>query len=188
MTDETNEQMRLLMGRVHRMEALIDGILAYSRAGRVREQPDSIDVGALLTETIELLSPTLPASIQVESLMPVLHTERVPLQQVFLNLISNALKHALRPDVLVRVRGSESGDSWEFSVSDNGPGISPEYHERIWGIFQTLRARDDVEGTGIGLSVVKKIVEARGGAVRLESSPGHGATFFFTWPKSNPKR
>jgi signal transduction histidine kinase len=68
-------------------------------------------------------------------------------------------------------------------VSDNGPGIAPEYHERIWGIFQTLAPRDKVEGTGIGLSVVKKIVESRGGRVSLESEPGHGATFRFTWPK-----
>jgi PAS domain S-box-containing protein len=188
MTEETRGQMRLLTGRVHRMEALINGILDYSRAGRVREQPESVDVGALLTETIEMLSPTPPASIQVETRMPVVHSERVPLQQVFLNLMSNALKHALRPDTLVRVRCSETGDGWEFAIADNGPGISPEYHERIWGIFQTLRARDEVEGTGIGLSVVKKIVEARGGSVRVESAVGQGATFFFTWPKSTPKR
>jgi signal transduction histidine kinase len=111
----------------------------------------------------------------------------VPLQQIFLNLLGNALKHAMRPDALVRVRCSETGDGWEFSIADNGPGIAPEYHERIWGIFQTLKARDEVEGTGIGLSVVKKIVEARGGTVRVESAAGQGATFFFTWPKSTPK-
>jgi PAS domain S-box-containing protein len=184
MTDETRGQMRLLTGRVHRMEALINGILDYSRAGRVREQPEKIDVGALLSETVELLSAAPPASIQVETGMPVLLSERVPLQQVFLNLISNALKHSMRNDALVRVRGAETGDGWEFSISDNGPGIAPEYHERIWGIFQTLRARDEVEGTGIGLSVVKKIVEGRGGTVRVESAAGQGATFFFTWPKS----
>jgi PAS domain S-box-containing protein len=188
MTDETRGHMRMLTGRVHRLEALINGVLDYSRAGRVHEQPESIDVGALLTETIEMLSPTPPASIQVETRMPLLHAERVPLQQVFLNLMSNALKHSVRKDALVRVRCSEKGDDWEFSVADNGPGISPEYHERIWGIFQTLRARDEVEGTGIGLSVVKKIVETRGGSVRVESAEGQGATFFFTWPKSAPKK
>jgi light-regulated signal transduction histidine kinase (bacteriophytochrome) len=188
MPDDTREQMRLLTGRVHRMEALINGILAYSRAGRVHEQPERVDVGALLSESIELLSPTPPASIQAEGPMPTVHSERVPLQQVFLNLMSNSLKHALRPDASVRVRASEAGDFWEFSVADNGPGIPPEYHERIWGIFQTLRARDEVEGTGIGLSVVKKIVEARGGQVRVESAPGQGAIFFFTWPKSISKK
>ncbi|MFL5347181.1 MAG: PAS domain-containing protein [Hyalangium sp.] len=188
MTDETRQQMRLLTGRVHRMEALINGILAYSRAGRAHAQAESVDVGALLTETIELLSPTPPASIRVETPMPVLHCERVPLQQVFLNLMGNGLKHAQRPDALVRVRGTETSNGWEFSVSDNGPGIAPEYHERIWGIFQTLKARDEIEGTGIGLSVVQKIVETRGGSVRVESAAGQGATFFFTWPRSTPKK
>lgn len=188
MTDETREQMRLLTVRVHRMEGLINGILDYSRAGRVREQPEDVEVGALLRETIELLSPAPPASIQVEGSMPVVHAERVPLQQVFLNLMSNALKHSMRPDAWVKVRCSETDEAWEFSVADNGPGIAPEYHERIWGIFQTLRPRDQVEGTGIGLSVVKKIVEARGGSVRVESAVGQGATFFFTWLKSTPKK
>jgi PAS domain S-box-containing protein len=188
MTDETRQQMRLLMGRVHRLEALINGILDYSRAGRGRDQPESVDVGALLTETIELISPTPPAAIQVEPPMPVLHCERVPLQQIFLNLLGNALKHSQRPDTLVKVRCAETDDGWEFSIADNGPGISPEYHERIWGIFQTLKARDEVEGTGIGLSVVKKIVEARGGLVWVESTEGQGATFFFTWPKSTPTK
>jgi signal transduction histidine kinase len=75
---------------------------------------------------------------------------------------------------------------WEFSVEDNGPGIAPEYHERIWGLFQTLRARDEMENTGIGLSVVKKSVEARGGRAWLRSTPGRGATFLFTWPGHMP--
>ncbi|WP_255637095.1 PAS domain-containing sensor histidine kinase [Hyalangium versicolor] len=188
MTEETQGQMKLLTGRVHRMEALINGILAYSRAGRVQSQPENVDVGALLNETIELLSPASPAAIHVQGHMPHLVSERVPLQQVFLNLMNNALKHALRKDVLIQVRCSEVGETYEFAISDNGPGIAPEYHERIWGIFQTLRARDEVEGTGIGLSVVKKIVEARGGSVRLESAVGQGATFFFTWPKVPAKK
>jgi signal transduction histidine kinase len=103
-----------------------------------------------------------------------------------MNLIGNALKYAraVRPDVTIRVAWSDLGDATEFSVSDNGPGIPPEYHERIWGIFQTLAARDQVEGTGIGLSVVKKVVEFRGGRVSVESATDQGATFRFTWPKT----
>jgi signal transduction histidine kinase len=107
----------------------------------------------------------------------------VPLQQVFLNLIGNAIKYTRRADAIIRVDGAVNDGTWTFSVADNGPGIAPEYHERIFGIFQTLAARDKVEGTGIGLSVVKKIVEARGGRVTLESAPGSGATFRFTWPE-----
>ena len=180
MTDETREQMRLLRGRVQRMEALINGILDYSRAGRVRGRPERVDVGRLLTESVELLAPPPETQVEVEPGMPVLRTERVPLQQVFLNLLGNAFKHARGPDMRVRVAARQDGAFWEFSVTDNGPGIAPEYHERIWGIFQTLQARDKLESTGIGLSVVKKSVESRGGRAWLESAPGQGATFRFT--------
>ncbi|HEX8435321.1 PAS domain-containing sensor histidine kinase [Archangium sp.] len=183
MSDETREQMRLLRGRVGRMEALINGILDYSRAGRVRGQPEPVDVGRLLADCVELLAPPSEATVEVASAMPTLHAERVPLQQVFLNLLSNALKHAGRAEVRVRVAAHEVGAFWEFSVADDGPGIAPEYHERIWGLFQTLRSQDDQAGTGIGLSVVKKSVESRGGRAWLESALGQGATFRFTWPK-----
>jgi signal transduction histidine kinase len=119
----------------------------------------------------------------VQEPFPILEAERVPLQQVFLNLVGNAVKHAgaVRPYAVIQVTCREAGDAVEFAVRDNGPGIAPEYHERIWGVFQTLEARDKVEGTGIGLSVVKKIVEARGGSASVESMPDQGATFRFTW-------
>lgn len=182
---ESIEHMRLLQGRVHRMEALIDGILAYSRAGRVLKSPEAVDTGTLVREVIELLAPPSGVTIQVPPQMPTLNAERVPLQQVFLNLIGNAVKYtrAERHDPVIRIDWRDAGNAFEFSVSDNGPGIEPEYHERIWGIFQTLAPRDKVEGTGIGLAVVRKIVETRDGFVSLESSPGQGAIFRFIWPK-----
>ena len=86
---------------------------------------------------------------------------------------------------MIRIGWRDVADCFEFTISDNGPGIAPEYHDRIWGIFQTLAARDKIEGTGIGLSVVQKIVESRGGKVSLEkSAPGEGATFRFVWAKA----
>ncbi len=187
MTDETREQMRLLRGRVQRMESLINGILDYSRAGRMRGRPEALDVGRLLSECVELLSPPSDTRVDIAPGMPTLRAERVPLQQVFLNLLGNAFKHARNPEVHVRVDARPVGAFWEFSVADDGPGIAAEYHERIWGIFQTLRSRDEVESTGIGLSVVKKSVEARGGRAWLESAPGQGATFRFTWPIQSPE-
>ena len=93
--------MALLQGRVHRMEALIDGILSYSRAGRVREKLERVDVGALIADTIELLALPAGAEVVIESAMPVMVTERVPLQQVFMNLIGNAIKYSERPDTRV---------------------------------------------------------------------------------------
>lgn len=183
---ESTEHMRLLQGRVHRMEALIDGILTYSRAGRMLNSPERVDTGALVREVIELLAPPDEVTIEVPSQMPAVNAERVPLQQVFLNLVGNAVKHSRveRSDVIVHIDWRDLGDAFEFSVSDNGPGIDPQYHERIWGIFQTLAPRDKVEGTGIGLSVVRKIVETRGGSTSVESSPNKGATFRFSWPKT----
>jgi PAS domain S-box-containing protein len=181
----STEHMRLLQVRVRRMEGLIDGILAYSRAGRLLSQPEPVATGPLVREVVELLAPPAEVTIEVADGMPTLEAERVPLQQVFMNLIGNAVKYgrAVRPDVAVRVDWRDTGAAVEFAVRDNGPGIAPEYHERIWGIFQTLEPRDKVEGTGIGLSVVRKVVETRGGRAWVESSPGQGATFRFTWPR-----
>ncbi|MGH7607648.1 MAG: sensor histidine kinase, partial [Gemmatimonadales bacterium] len=145
-----------------------------------------VDTGALVRDVIEMAAPPEGVTIAVAPDLPVIQAERVPLQQVFLNLVGNAVKHSrtARPDVRVGVGWRDAGDAVEFLVSDNGPGIAPEYHERIWEIFQTLEARDKVEGTGIGLSVVKKIVDTRGGRAWVESVPPHGATFGFAWPKT----
>jgi len=187
LTGESREHMRLLKGRVHRMEALIDGILAYSRAGRVRERVETVDVSALVTDVVELLSPGPQVVIDVGSL-PVLETERVALQQVFMNLINNAIKYntGSEPRIVVRASPADDSEAYHFSVADNGPGIAPQYQEKVWQIFQTLASRDQIEGTGIGLSVVRRLVESRGGRVWLDSNVGAGSTFHFTWP-SRPR-
>jgi PAS domain S-box-containing protein len=186
---ESKEHMALLKGRVNRMEALIDGILDYSRAGRVRAEAEQVDVGELVGEVVELLAPPPEVEVVVAPNMPSILTERVPLQQVFMNLVGNAIKYNRRPGGRVDVSAAPEGEErWRFAVADNGPGIAPQYHERIWQIFQTLNARDKVEGTGIGLSVVRKLVESRGGRVWLESDVGCGATFNFTWPAPRGRR
>jgi len=143
-----------------------------------------VDTGVLVREVIELLAAPANVTVQIADGLPTIPAERVPLQQVFLNLLGNAVKYAgaVRPDAAVQLEWRQSGEHIQFTVHDNGPGIAPEFHERVWGLFQTLEARDKVEGTGIGLSVVKKIVETRGGRVWLDSSPGQGAAFHFTWP------
>jgi signal transduction histidine kinase len=133
-------------------------------------------------ETVDLLSPeSAIVSVQVD--LPVVVAEPTPLRQVFQNLIGNAIKHG-GEGVQIVIEAADAGAFWEFSVTDDGPGVPPEYHERIWGIFQTLEARDRVEGTGIGLSLVKKLVEAQGGQVGITSSAGSGARFRFLWRKT----
>ena len=180
---EGKAHMELLRGRVNRMELLIDGILQYSRAGRMRAKPERVDVDALVKDVIELIAPPARVQISVMPGVPPIDTERVPLQQVFINLIGNAIKHAGAEKPLIDVTWTDQSAWLEFAVADNGQGIAPQYHDRIFAIFQTLEARDRVEGTGIGLSVVKKIVEAQGGRVWVESEVGKGATFRFLWPK-----
>lgn len=189
--DPVRRNLGLLRGRVRRMEALIQGILDFSRAGRLPGKHEPVDVARLVLDVAELLAPTPPATVTIDGPLPELLTERVALQQVFLNLISNALKHARRPDARVRITCADDGERWRFCVADNGPGIDPGYRGRVWGIFQTLAARDKVEGTGIGLAIVKKLVEGRGGRAWIDAvdpAAGTGAALCFTWPKREDRR
>ena len=181
--DEGKEHMRLLINRVHRMGALIDGILQYSRVGRVREAVATVDLNQVLAEVLDLLAPPPGITITVAPDLPTVAGEPTRLQQLFHNLISNAIKYMHRPDGQVTVSCQDDGSHWRFAVADNGPGIEPRHFERIFQLFQTLAPRDRVESTGVGLALVKKIVEMYRGRVWVESAPGAGATFYFTWPK-----
>ena len=180
---ETHEMLDLMRSRMHRMEALIEGILQYSRAGRTPQRVEGVDTRRLVGDVVDLLAPGDGVTINIGDL-PTLQSAVLPLQQIFMNLIGNALKHSDRRDAVIDIDAADRGRFYQFSVRDNGVGIPREYHQRIWGIFQTLEPRDKVEGTGIGLSLVKKLVESQHGQVWLESSAGQGATFFFLWPRN----
>ncbi len=186
LTEETHKQMNLLRGRVDRMEALINGILEYSRVGRIRTNLETVNIKSLLEDIVDLLAPPAEFTVEIGPNMPTLKTEKHRIQQVFANLISNALKYVGRPDGLVQIFVRDREIFYEFTVQDNGPGIDPSFHDKIFVIFQTLQARDKYESTGVGLSIVKKIVEDKGGAVTLESEPEKGARFVFNWPKIDP--
>ncbi len=179
----SREHLAKLNARVRRMDKLLDDLLTYSRAGRMRHPLESVDTLLLVQETVEFLN-LPPRFVEVAGRLPAIYTERVPLETVFRNLIQNAYKHHDRPDAgCVRVSAQESEHAIVFTFADDGPGIAPQYHERIFEIFQTLKPRDQVEGSGIGLTIVKKIVESRGGSLGLESAVGAGTTFVVTWPK-----
>lgn len=183
LSEDERERMHLLRGRVQRLETLIDGILRFSRAGRVGDRFEAVDLGVLTAEVIALLAPADTVTLDVAPGMPVIEAERAPLQQVLSNLVSNAIKHAGRADPRIAISCADEGAAYAITVKDDGQGIAPAHHERIWGIFQTLAPRDQVEGTGIGLSIVKKIVESRGGRAWVDSAPGAGAAFHVLWPK-----
>ncbi len=183
---ENVEQFELLKNRVHRMEGLINGLLEYSRVGRKHQSREQVAVGKLLSEIVDSFSPLGEFTIEVDPNMPVFSARKVPLFQVFSNLINNAIKHHDRKDGQVQISMRELDEFYEFAVADDGPGIDEKYHQKVFAIFQTLKARDELESTGIGLSIVKKTVMAEGGQISLDSALGQGATFRFTWPKASP--
>lgn len=180
-TPEVREHLALLRQRTDRMNLLIEGILTYSRAGR-DSKPSPVSLSSAVTHVVELLGiPEGEVLLRGEDVT--LETDRVQLEQVLQNLVSNARKHAPQASAPIEISQRDLGDHVEIAVRDHGPGIDPRFHDRIFEIFQTLSPRDRVESTGIGLAIVKKIVVGQGGAVRVDSSPGAGATFAFTWPR-----
>lgn len=181
--DDGREQIGLVLKRVKRMDGLIDGVLRYSRIGRVKEKEESLDLNLLVKEVIENLAP--PDSIQIilENRLPVVLRDPTRMGQVFQNLIGNAIKFMDKDVGVIRVGCVDEGDLWKFMVADNGPGIDQRYHDKIFKIFQTLTARDEHESTGIGLTLVKKIITLYGGTIRIESEFGKGSSFIFTLPK-----
>jgi len=181
--ENAQNQIQLLQNRVARMEAMIDGLLVYSRVGRIKLKPELVDVNILLQEILDSLAPPSTFTITIKSPLPTIFTRRLLLFQVFSNLISNAIKHHPCPDGKIEISVKPSEQFYQFAIADNGQGIPPEFHDKIFGIFKTLQSRDVKESTGIGLSIVKKIVETEGGKITLESDLGRGATFCFTWLK-----
>ncbi len=184
--EEGQELLRLLDTRVKRMHSLIEGILQYSRLGRIREELVDVNLQESLPAIIDMLSPPAHIRVTIETCLPTVHAERTRIEQVFQNLLSNAIKYMDKPRGEIKVGCREEGDYWKFWVGDNGPGIDQKYHDKIFKIFQTLNARDDYESTGVGLTLIKKIIEMYGGKVWLESTVGQGATFYFTFPKGAP--
>jgi PAS domain S-box-containing protein len=179
---EIGQHMTQLRGRVRRMEAMIDGLLGYARVGRTDVQIELVSVAELLAEILDSLMPPSTFEITIAPNMPTFPTKRLLLSQVFSNLIGNAFKHHDKSNGLIRISCQEQGDFYEFTIVDDGPGISLEQHDRVFVIFQSTNPQKNPDSTGIGLSIVKKIVETAGGKIWLESL-GRGTTFYFTWPK-----
>ncbi len=181
--EQGKEQMKLLINRVNRMDSLIEGILQYSRVGHDREKVALVDINSLVEGVIKAISTPDHIQVTIENNLPAIAGGKTQFEQVFQNLLSNAIKFMDKSNGEVKFGCSDEGANWKFSVADNGPGIEDKYHKKIFQIFQTLRASDEYESTGIGLTVVKKIVESYGGDIWVESGVGRGSTFFFTLPK-----
>lgn len=181
--DEGQELIRLLDTRVKRMHNLIEGILQYSRVGRMMEEKVFVDLNDTVKGAIELISPPDNISIEVDNELPAVVIEKTRIEQIFQNLISNAIKYMDKPKGNINIGSSSKNGIMNFYVTDNGPGIEKKYFDKIFQIFQTLNARDNFESTGVGLSLVKKIVEMYGGKIWVESKLNEGSTFYFSLPK-----
>jgi signal transduction histidine kinase len=181
--EQGNEQMNLLLGRVERMYNLIDGVLQYSRAGRTEEKIVQVNLNDFIPEAIDMLVPPQNISITIENTLPVIECAETHVMQLFQNLLSNAIKYMDKPRGLIKIGCVEQDGFWKFSITDNGPGIEEKHFDKIFKMFQALSVSEDFEGTGVGLTITKKIVELYGGNIWVESGIGKGSTFFFTLPK-----
>ena len=182
---ESQQQLQLIQSRVIQMNTMINDLLQYARVGRENIDDVTIDLSNLIAEVIELLDPPTGFEIRFPTNLPKINTQVLLLKQVLSNLIGNAIKYYDSPNPEVEILVEDYESCLHFTVIDNGLGIAPENHKKIFSIFQTLVSREDLKGTGIGLTIVKKIVESRGGSVWVESELGRGSTFSFTWPKTS---
>jgi signal transduction histidine kinase len=181
--EQGKEQVGLLVTKAKQMTALVDDILRYSRLGREASKAEPVDLNAVVSAVLAEVAPPQTIEVSLDDPLPTLLCGRTHLVQIFQNLIGNAVKYMGKPEGRVRVGCTARDGFWTFSVSDDGPGIERRYFEKIFQMFQTLGPRDGLESTGIGLAIVKKLVELNGGRVWVESQPGEGTTFFFTLPK-----
>jgi signal transduction histidine kinase len=185
LSEQSRKDLDTLRERVARMNGLLEGLLQYSRIGRKQYEVEEINTAEMVRKIADLLHRPEQFKIEIAEEMPILKTQRVPLEQVLRNLIDNAIKHHNRANGRVTVSARDDGSLVEFAICDDGPGIPEDFHDRIFRIFETLKARDEVEGSGMGLALVKKTVETHGGTITLDSAVGKGATLRFTWRKES---
>lgn len=185
MNDESKENMTLLRGRIARLEALLDDLLKFSRVGRSDEKVGDVDARLVIESEFDLVMQGKNFRLILQGEFPSFVTAKAPFHQIFRNLLSNAIKHHDLNEGTITVGVVEQADCYAFSVQDDGPGIEPEFHERVFGVFQTLKGRDEVEGSGMGLAIVNKQLQVADCSIEIVSDPasGRGTRFNFTWPK-----
>ena len=182
-TTEAKDLLAMMKSRTDRMQQMIDGILHYSRMSNYVGEKEEVNVNYLINNIIDLISPPENVRIEYPDQLPVLETERIKIHEVLQNLLLNSIKHNDKSDIRIKISVRDLGEWFEFSVIDNGKGIKLEHQERVFGLFQTLMPKDRSEGTGLGLTIVKKLVEQQSGKVTVKSEFGKGSTFSFTWKK-----
>ena len=184
---EVQENLLLLGQRTSRLHRLLDDLLAYSRAGRDSTKVSQVDTGEMVRDIALLLNPPPTMHIRADASLPQIVTPAAPLEQVLRNLINNAIKHHPTGNGTIRVHAEARDGEFVFAVEDDGAGIPVEFSEKVFQMFQTLKPRDEVEGSGMGLAIVKRIVEGQGGRIWFRPGPGgRGTVFKFTWKSLQP--
>jgi signal transduction histidine kinase len=183
LSDESRKLLGLMRSRINRMETLLDDLLTYSRVSSTDTVASETSLADIFTSIVEVLNPPAHIQVRLEGKIPVIIMASAQLEQVLRNLINNAIKHHDKPNGEVVLSAKRVGDFVEFVVRDDGPGILPQFHDKIFQLFQTLKRRDEVEGSGMGLALVKKLVEQQNSCVTVHSQGnGTGAEFRFQWP------
>ncbi len=181
--EESKDDLALLRGRVNRLDQLLAGLLEYARVGRTESEPNEVDVAELMAEIVDLYVPEDRIRVEVEDPLPRVFAPRTAVALCLRNLVMNSVKHHDRAEGVIRVSGTTRGRQVGIIVEDDGPGIPAAYAAKAFELFQTLRPRDELEGSGLGLPIVKKAAEAHGGRVRLVVTEGRGARFELWWPR-----
>ncbi len=179
--DTAKNHFNLLKDRISKMNALINGLLEYSKVARGEKKKEVFNLNELLTDITSILMVQNTCSINLPDKNIEIFTNKIELEHVFQNLISNAIKYNDKEKTIIDITFKKLANEYIFSVADNGPGISPKYHAKVFEIFSKLNTNDDVESTGIGLSIVKKLVVENQGKITVESEKGLGTKINFTW-------
>lgn len=180
--EQTQKHFILMRSRIGRMERLLDDLLSYSRAGRKDGNIQQIDLKKHIHELFQLQTPPPHISFRYEGDVEQLETLITPLDLIIRNLFSNAIKHHDKESGEVVFKAEHNNGNYLLSVSDDGPGIPEVHQKRVFELFHTLKPRDEVEGSGLGLAIIKKTLDRYRCDYRLESIPGDGTTFYFSWP------
>lgn len=181
MNDDAKGHLQMLRKRVTRLETLLEDLLAYSRAGRQRVEIETVDVSVMIQRVVEDLNLNDKMTVKFVSDFSVIPSPKAPLEHVFTNLIANAAKHHDLDQGSIEVFAQIDGSGYRFKVCDDGPGIPVRFREKIFELFQTLKPRDVVEGSGMGLAITKRLVQSYNGTIEVLGDEGRGTCFEFTW-------
>ncbi|WP_426359264.1 GAF domain-containing sensor histidine kinase [Pseudocolwellia sp. HL-MZ19] len=179
--EDSQEHFRLIKKRVSRMKRLVEDLLSYSKIERCGKEVHTLNLKSVVTDCLFLLNMPKEFTINTQAIDVLL--PRIPLEMILTNLLSNAIKHHTKKNGRIDITCIEQADRYQLCIEDDGPGIDPKYHEKIFLRFNKLNSKDEIEGSGLGLSMVQKAINFYDGTIKIESEEGKGCKFIINWPK-----